>query len=89
MALRELFDDGTGLLTERPSPRVVDEVVIAEPWDVPLAEVLQVLGTGSSEREQLALHLARALQWFRDGWSADPRREDGCGARLRQPCGRR
>ena len=75
MALRELFDDGTGLLAERPNPRVVDEVVVAEPWDVTLAEVLGVLGTGSPERDGLAFHLAGALEWFRNAWSADPRRE--------------
>lgn len=75
MALREHFDETTGLLAEQPDPRVVDEVVIAEPWDVTLGEVVEVLGTGSADRERLASHLVGALEWFRHGWSADPRRE--------------
>lgn len=68
--LRDLYD-GAGLLREGTERYRVDEIVVREPWLVDLEMCLDVIGTGSTERELLGAHLRQLVGWFTRAMAAD------------------
>lgn len=71
--LRDLYDDA-GLLREGAERYRVDEIVVAEPWQVDSDTALAVIASGSTDRELLGAHLWGILAWFTKALATDTER---------------
>lgn len=71
--LRDLYDEA-GLLREGAERYRVDEIVVAQPWQIDLDTGLAVIGSGSIERELLGDHLRGLVGWFTKALAVDTER---------------